>query len=113
MSARANTGHALETAVYNELGRRRASVAYVKTADSYEVNFLAHHAGKRSELIQVCTDMGEAGTAEREWRALQQARKAHLRAPALVLTQNHDVMEPRASKGTRIAAAYEWMLAEA
>ncbi len=113
VSARANTGHALETAVYNELSRRRASVAYVKTAEGYEVDFLAHHAGKQRELIQVCTDMGEAETDEREWRALQQARKVYPRVPALVLTQNHDAMEQQANKGTRIAAAYEWMLSEA
>jgi predicted AAA+ superfamily ATPase len=32
---RTNTGHALETAVFNELSRRGAQVAYVKTRDGY------------------------------------------------------------------------------
>ena len=49
-TGRANIGHALETAVLIELERRRCEVAYVRTHDGYEVDFLAREADGRREL---------------------------------------------------------------
>jgi hypothetical protein len=37
-SGRADTGHALETAVFNELERRRSKIGYVNTADGFEAD---------------------------------------------------------------------------
>ena len=42
-TGRSNLGHALETAVFLDLERRRAEVSYVKTPQGFEVDFLARY----------------------------------------------------------------------
>ncbi len=80
-SGKANTGHALETAVLHELQRRCTDVAYVITPQGYELDFHARtHAGE-DLLIQVATELDDPATLARELRALQDAAllwpKAH------------------------------------
>ncbi len=111
-SGRANTGHALETAVFNELQRRLAEAAYVKTAEGFEVDFLASYRDGRRELLQVCADPSTVDARERELRALADAAKSRskLSATLLVLTQEQSIA--LADSGLRVMPAYEWMLAE-
>jgi predicted AAA+ superfamily ATPase len=111
-SGRANTGHALETAVFNELQRRGADVAYVKTAEGFEVDFLAAHRDGRRELLQVCADPSTADARERELRALADAAKTQPKLPALLLVLTQEQMIALAGRGLRVMPAYEWMLAE-
>ena len=84
-SGRSNLGHALETAVLNELERRGAEVGYVKTGDGLEVDFLARRPGAGEELIQVCADLSSPETRARELRALTAAAKDHPRATRRLL----------------------------
>jgi predicted AAA+ superfamily ATPase len=72
-SGRSNLGHALETAVLNEIERRRADVGYVKTSKGLEVDFLASYPTGMLELIQVCADPSKEEVRERELRALMVA----------------------------------------
>lgn len=72
-SGKANTGHALETAVLLELERRGAQVSYVRTPAGYEVDFLAVLPDGSQQLVQVCASVEDAGTRERETRALHDA----------------------------------------
>ena len=107
---RANLGHALETAVFNELQRRGAEVEYIKTADGFEVDFhVRHRAGGRA-MLQVCADPTAEQTRAREVRALGLALKENPKVPAalLVLTQEQAVALSAAP--CRIVPAYEWML---
>jgi predicted AAA+ superfamily ATPase len=112
-SGRPNTGHALETAVYNELARRRAEVAYVKSADGLEVDFLARHPDGRQELIQVCADIADPSTWERETRALDAARDEHPRAERTVIVLDSVATRAFAHPKTRVVAAHQWLLASA
>ena len=109
-SGRANIGHALETAVFLELERRGATVTYVKTAEGYEVDFLARYPSGREELLQVCADVGERETLERELRALSVAGGFFTRAKRylLTLTRDHDIFA--VPEGVRVRTAYEWIL---
>ena len=59
-SGKANLGHALETVVALELERRGAEVAYVKTADDREVDFLARYPDGSQHLMQVCARLDTA-----------------------------------------------------
>ena len=63
--AAANRGHALETAVLLELERRGCEVAYVRTAEGWEVDFIARRAGDAPLLVQVCLDTADDATWER------------------------------------------------
>lgn len=79
-SGRANRGRALETAVLNELERRGAEMAYVKTEAGFEVDFLARRPEAGEELIQICTDPSAPETLSRELRALTAAAAASVGA---------------------------------
>ncbi len=110
-SGRANTGHALETAVLIELERRRCEVTYVRTPEGYEVDFLARLPDGREELIQVCAEASDPTTAERELRALSEAKAQFPRATQRLLILNHDARPRSHPEGVRVQPAYEWMLA--
>lgn len=76
-TGRANSGHALETAVLLELERRGAQRFYVRTKDGREVDFLARYPDGSEDLIQVCADLDDADTRDREIRALLAAGTEH------------------------------------
>ena len=104
-----NTGHALETIVLHECLRRGAQVAYVRTATGYEVDFLATYYDRSQTLIQVCTDLHDAATLEREVRALQEARLEYPKARCLLVTLEQALREP-AIKGIAVVQAMDWLL---
>jgi hypothetical protein len=112
-SGKPNAGHALETAVLVELERRRCERAYVRTKGGLEVDFLATPPAGRPALIQVCADVSDAGTREREFRALASAMAEHKRLPALLLTASSTGLshaQREAPKGVTVRPAWEWML---
>lgn len=109
-TGRANLGHALETAVLVELERRRFSITYVRTEGGFEVDFLARGACGGAELIQVCTDASDPRVAEREVRALLEARRAFPWAAARLLTLNRDGAPPDLPAEIAHQPAYEWFL---
>ena len=71
LSGKPNTGHALETAVLHHLLRQGASVSYVHTPSGYEVDFCAQLPTGETWLVQVCLDLTDNDTLQREVRALQ------------------------------------------
>ena len=109
-TGRANIGHALETAVLIELERRRCEVAYVRTHEGHEVVFLARAADGRRELIQVCADATDPGTAERELRALTAAGKQFPDAVRRLLTLTRDGIPDSLPDGVTAQPAWGWML---
>jgi predicted AAA+ superfamily ATPase len=110
-SGRPNTGHSLETAVFNELSRRGADITYVKTADGFEVDFLARHADGPQELIQVCADASDQATWNRETRALDAAGKEHPKAERTAIVLDPGLVRSLAHPKTRVIAAHQWLLA--
>lgn len=111
-SGRANLGHSLETAVLNELERRRAEVGYVKTAEGLEVDFLVRHRNGHQELIQVCASLKSPETVAREVRALEAAAKEHPRTQRRLLVLDRDAAGEITAPGVEVLPAYEWMLTE-
>lgn len=110
-SGRSNLGHALETAVLNELERRGAEVGYVKAGDGLEVDFLARRPAAQAELIQVCADLSSPETRLRELRALAAAATDHPGATRRLLVLNRDALGRADAPGIEILPAYEWLLA--
>lgn len=111
-SGRANLGHSLETAVLNELERRRAETGYVKTPDGLEVDFLVRYRNGDQELIQVCASLKSRETVARELRALVAAAKEHPRARRRLLVLDRDAAGEVEAPGVEVLPAYEWLLAE-
>ncbi len=109
-TGRANVGHALETAVLLELERRRCEVTYVKTQEGHEVDFLARHPGGGLELVQVCADALDDGTAQRELRGLVEGGRKWPRAVKRLLVLTHDRVPRAVPKGVVAQPAWEWLL---
>lgn len=110
-SAKANTGHALEVAVFNELQRRGAEVTYVKTPRDFEVDFLARHAAGGESLLQVSASVDQPETLDREVRALQDAAPRYPQAEQLLLTAESRLPFPETPSPIRVLPAWQWMLA--
>jgi predicted AAA+ superfamily ATPase len=85
-SGRMQPSKALETAVCIELLRRGAEIGYVRTREGFEVDFFASWPGGRQELIQVCSEVQDAATREREVRSLLAASREHPGAALSLVT---------------------------
>lgn len=111
-SGRTNTGHALESVVFNELERRGADVGYVRIGASLEVDFLARHPAHGEELLQVCADVSSNATLAREVAPLGDARREHPRAVPRFLVLDRDACVVAQRAGVDAQPAYEWLLAD-
>jgi hypothetical protein len=107
-TGRANLGHALETCVFWELQRRGAEVHYVRTAGNYEVDFLARYWDGREELVQVCANLADEQTAQREFRALMEASRGHPSATPVLITLYPALYPP--PEGITVRMALDWFL---
>ncbi len=108
-SGKSNVGHALEAAVALQLERRGAEIAYVRTADGFEVDFLARYTDSEPELIQVCAHLAAPDLAEREVRALLAGAKEHPRASLHLIALTADAAPPLPEDVT-LHRAVDWLL---
>ncbi len=109
-SGRTNVGHALETAVFNELERRRAETGYVRTASGWEVDFLVRYPAAGEELIQVCAEVASPETLNRELRALAETARRHPRAVRRLLVLDRDAASGMKAEQVEVQPVYEWLL---
>lgn len=61
-----NTGRLFENWVFQNLKKTKKDIYYLKTKTGREVDFVILDGGKPDQLIQVCYDMSNLETAERE-----------------------------------------------
>lgn len=111
-SGRTHQGRALETAVTLELERRGFEVSYVRTAEGFETDFLAHRAGDPPLLVQVCLESEDDETWTRELRGLEAAAQAYPEARSFLVTL--DAVPPTRTlpRGLTWAPAARWLLEE-
>ena len=102
-----NTGRLLENLVFLALRRRTPEIFYYKSAAGFEVDF--YLPGSRS-LIQVCQDMLQPETREREVRLLTQALRGLGLSRGLVLSDAD--AEPIQANGLTIEvrSLAEWLV---
>jgi hypothetical protein len=110
-SGKANLGHSLETVIRIELERRGLAVSYVRTQNGYEVDFLARSPDGKLALIQVCADLNDPQTIEREIRALEQASKKFPEALQLLITLTPEVVA-EIPEHIKVYSAAIWLLKE-
>jgi len=87
-------------------------VSYVRTAEGFEVDFLAHRAGDTPLLIQACLESEGDETWERELRALSAAAATHPEARPFLVTL--DAVPPTRPMPDRLkwTPAARWLLEE-
>ncbi|MFD2377569.1 DUF4143 domain-containing protein [Ottowia pentelensis] len=108
-SGKPNTGHALEVAVLHTLLRSGAQVGYVLTPAGCEVDFHAALPSGEQWLVQVCLDLGDSATLQREVHALQDARQQWPQARCLLVAQQ---VPPTVAlpPGIELHRASHWLL---
>jgi hypothetical protein len=111
-SGRTHHGRALETAVLIELERRGYEIAYVRTKEGFEVDFLAHRAGEDPLLVQVCLESEGDETWDRELRALEAGAKEHSSARAVLVTLDAVPPTRPLPRGLTWVPAALWLLEE-
>jgi uncharacterized protein len=108
--ASGDRGHLLETAVYLEFRRRRQSLAYVVTRSGYEVDFLAEDFKGARELVQVCADLEDPATRQRELRALEEAMEETSCERATLVTLREEGSLEVGGRSLHIVPAWRWLL---
>jgi len=111
-TGRVNLGHALETVVFLELERRGYETDYIRTREGHEVDFFARSPEGDATLIQVCADVSDPGTYEREVRALLAAAAEYPGATSLLLTFVTLPPHPPLPKPLRWQPAIAWLLGD-
>lgn len=111
-----NRGLMLENIVFLELLRHGHTVNYfADTQGKYEVDFVVRprNTPENVQLIQVCTDLSNLQTRERELRGLVQGAKAFHDLPdeqLLILTMNERETQQFAERHIACKPVWEWML---
>jgi len=103
-------GRILENAVFLELLRRGNEIYYYKTENNLEVDFLIKDGTKIKELIQVCFDLSDNETRNRELKALKQAMAELKVKEATLITMDQEETAEFDNKKINIIPAWRWML---
>jgi uncharacterized protein len=110
-------GARLETAVFLELRRRhgrllQGQISYYRTSSDREIDFVVGDLFSRqaTRLVQTCASLAEAGTREREVKALSEGMKELGLATAEIVTLNQAENIAVESGTIRVVPAWQWML---
>ena len=98
--------------MFLELERRGYEMGYVRTPQGFEVDFLAGSPGEASLLVQVCLDMQDPQTYDREVRALAAAAGEYRSVRALLITLESTPPAPGLPPPLKWRCAADWLLGE-
>lgn len=102
-------GHLLENIVACELSRESRDLAYYRTRDGFEVDFLATSHDGNEHLVQVCADLSSPATRDREVRALDSAHKERPAASRTLLTMGDPPPSADLPPGLRVVPVWRWL----
>lgn len=105
-----DTGLILENMVFMHLRRNNYHIEYVSTRDGYETDFFARRPTDNAiKLIQVCWQMDDKKTFERECRGLQSAMKEFSISSGTIITWDD---EAHLENGIQVTPVWKWLLQE-
>ena len=107
-----NRGKILENMVFLELRRENNEIYYYKTNGGNEIDFLVKNNHER-QFIQVCHQMANIVTADREKKALLDGMKELNLKTGLILTLDEKQEIKRQDNLLQIKPVWEWMLEKA
>lgn len=103
-------GRLMENMVFVELLRRGLNVSYWKNSYNEEVDFVISEGKKVKQLIQVCFDLGNFMTRDREVRALVKAGKEFGCEDLVVVNMSEDRVEVVWGVKIRYVSLWKWIL---
>lgn len=103
-------GRLMENLVFIELSRKSLDVAYYQNIKKEEVDFVVKEGKKVQQLIQVCYDIENYITKEREIKALVEASKEFKCNNLLIITKDYKAEERIKGKKLKFMPLSEWLL---
>ena len=103
-------GRLYENIVFNHLRRQNSELYYWKNPKHEEVDFVITQGMKVKQLIQVCYDVENKETKEREIKALLKARKEIKCKNLLIITEDKEKEEIIEKKKIRFIPLWMWLL---
>lgn len=103
-----NYGQLLETMVFMHLRRGAYDTEYINTKDGHEVDFFTRHRNSgETQLIQVCWEMSDKKTFERELQGLKSAmNELSLSTGTIVTWDDETIIE----KQVKVVPIWKWLL---
>ncbi len=105
-----NIGRLYENVVFIELKRKNKETYYWENESKLEVDFLIVEKQKVKELIQVCYDLSNEKTKEREINALVFGLKEFKLNEGIIITQNIEKEEIIDNKKIKYIPLWKWLL---
>jgi len=105
-----DAGHVYENLVFLELKRRGRDLYYWKSKKGQEVDFVLRKGLKVEEAIQVCFNLGNPETREREFRSLLAAKEELNPSRYLIITQDEEGEEKINQCHIQIIPLWKWLL---
>lgn len=112
-----NFGKLAENIVFLALKRKQALNAamelfYWKNIHHHEVDFVIKEALKVTQLIQVCWNMSDEKTKNREFRSLQKAMEELKASNAIIITEDFEGEEKLNDSTIKLIPLWKWLLNE-
>ncbi|MBU3897139.1 MAG: ATP-binding protein [Nanoarchaeota archaeon] len=101
-------GRIVENIVFIELKRRDKEIYYWK--DKNEVDFIVKEGLKPKQLIQVCWDVSDKKTKQREIDGLLEAMKKFKLRKGLIITEDYEKEEKVDNKTIKYIPLWKWLL---
>ena len=92
-----------------ELSRECRDLAYYRTRDGFEVDFLATSNHGNEQLVQVCVDLSDPATRDREVRALESAHKERPSARRILLCMDDPPADAALPPGLQVVPVWRWL----
>ncbi len=102
-------GHYLENIVACELLRRSPSLAYVRTVQGHEVDFLATRRDGGTQLIQVAANIQNEATLQREVRSLVGASAEFPEARKILLAEDTPPRDFSLPESIEVIQIWQWL----
>ena len=112
-----NFGKLAENIVFLALKRKQAlntaiELFYWKNIHHHEVDFVVKEVLKITHLIQVCWNMADEKTKNREFRSLQKAMEELKVSNAIIITENFEGEEKLNDNTVKLIPLWKWLLNE-
>lgn len=105
-------GRLLETLVFLDLRRRGMQIAYFRSTQGFEVDFIARAVDREPQAIQVAETIADATTRQRELRALEAAMAERRLERGTLITLEEEARIDTASGPVDVVPAWRWLLRE-
>jgi predicted AAA+ superfamily ATPase len=103
-------GRLLETLVFLDLRRRGMEIAYFRSADGFEVDFIARAHDGEPLLILVTESLADASTRQRELRALEAAMRERSQSRGFIVTLDEEEQLLVPNGRIDVIPAWRWLL---